>query len=44
MSLDPSEEYFCTGAADGDIKVWDFNGKPLAVFLGEHLRYISILI
>ncbi|OXA37046.1 DmX-like protein 2 [Folsomia candida] len=38
MSLDPSEEYFCTGAADGDIKVWDFNGKPLAVFLGEHLR------
>ena len=38
MSLDPSEEYFCTGSADGDIKVWDFNGKPLAIFLGEHSR------
>jgi len=38
MCLDPSEEYFCTGSADGDIKVWDFNGKPRAVFHGEHSR------
>lgn len=38
MCLDPSEEYFCTGSADGDIKVWDFNGKTLAGFLGEHSR------
>ncbi|ODM97221.1 DmX-like protein 2 [Orchesella cincta] len=38
LCLDPSEEFFCTGAADGDIKVWDFNGKARAVFPAEHSR------
>jgi WD40 repeat protein len=38
MCLDPSEEFFCTGSADGDIKVWDFMGKSRATFQGEHSR------
>jgi WD40 repeat protein len=38
MSLDPSEEFFCTGSADGDIRVWDFSGKCRATFPGEHSR------
>lgn len=38
LCLDPSEEYFCTGSADGDIKVWELGGKALALFVGEHSR------
>jgi len=38
MALDPSEEFFCTGAADGDIRVWDFSGKSRAVYPSEHSR------
>ncbi|XP_076053753.1 rabconnectin-3 alpha isoform X2 [Oratosquilla oratoria] len=37
--LDPSEEFFCTGSADGDIKVWGLSIHTLVYNLpGEHSR------
>ncbi|XP_069954424.1 dmX-like protein 2 isoform X5 [Cherax quadricarinatus] len=39
MALDQSEEFFCTGSADGDIKVWGLSIHNLIYNLpGEHSR------
>ncbi|XP_022257757.1 dmX-like protein 2 isoform X5 [Limulus polyphemus] len=39
LALDPGEEYFVTGSADGDIKVWGLSVHILFYsFLGEHSR------
>ncbi|CAL4066160.1 unnamed protein product [Meganyctiphanes norvegica] len=39
MALDQSEEFFCTGSADGDIKVWGLSVHNLIYNLpGEHSR------
>ncbi|XP_071522289.1 dmX-like protein 2 [Panulirus ornatus] len=39
MALDQSEEFFCTGSADGDIKVWGLAIHNLIYNLpGEHSR------
>nr|XP_045610736.1 dmX-like protein 2 [Procambarus clarkii] len=39
MALDQSEEFFCTGSADGDIKVWGLTIHNLIYNLpGEHSR------
>nr|CAD7199839.1 unnamed protein product [Timema douglasi] len=39
LAIDPAEEFFVTGAADGDIKVWALSGhNALHSFSGEHAR------
>jgi len=39
MALDPAEEFFVTGSADGDIKVWSLGVHNLAYsFPGEHAK------
>ncbi|OTF79926.1 hypothetical protein BLA29_009173 [Euroglyphus maynei] len=41
IALEPNEEFFATGSADGDIKVWSFYGSNrtlLYSFPGEHAR------
>ncbi|XP_065223519.1 dmX-like protein 2 isoform X2 [Planococcus citri] len=39
LALDPHEEFFVTGAADGDIKVWGLAAHQLMCsFPGEHAR------
>nr|XP_018898945.1 PREDICTED: dmX-like protein 2 isoform X2 [Bemisia tabaci] len=39
LALDPSEEFFTTGSADGDIKVWGLSmHHQLYNFVGEHAR------
>ncbi|XP_053214869.1 dmX-like protein 2 isoform X2 [Panonychus citri] len=40
MTLDPGEEFFVTGSADGDIKVWSLIPPQSIVnsYLGEHSR------
>lgn len=39
IALDPHEEYFATGSADGDIKVWGVAGTQLLLSLpAEHAR------
>ncbi|XP_073977920.1 rabconnectin-3 alpha isoform X3 [Rhodnius prolixus] len=39
LSADPAEEFFATGAADGDIKVWGLTmHQVLYNFPGEHAR------
>lgn len=39
MALDPVEEFFITGAADGDIKVWSLpTCTMIYLFTGEHIR------
>ncbi|CAG2058163.1 unnamed protein product [Timema podura] len=39
LAIDPAEEFFVTGAADGDIKVWALSGhNALHSFTGEHAR------
>ncbi|KAI5722049.1 hypothetical protein M8J76_002899 [Diaphorina citri] len=39
LAIDPHEEFFVTGAGDGDIKVWSLSGNHLLYnFPGEHAR------
>ncbi|XP_059484944.1 dmX-like protein 2 [Neocloeon triangulifer] len=39
LALDPNEEFFVTGSADGDIKVWSMSTlQPYFMFPGEHAR------
>ncbi|GLV44690.1 Rabconnectin-3A [Carabus blaptoides fortunei] len=39
LALDPHEEYFATGSADGDIKIWDVAGTQILLALpAEHAR------
>ncbi|XP_052281684.1 dmX-like protein 2 isoform X4 [Dreissena polymorpha] len=39
ITIDPEEEYFVTGSADGDIKVWGLDiHQQIASFPGEHTR------
>ncbi|XP_054286224.1 dmX-like protein 2 isoform X3 [Macrosteles quadrilineatus] len=39
LAIDPAEEFFVTGAADGDIKVWGLSIHQLLYsFPGEHAR------
>ncbi|XP_055600709.1 dmX-like protein 2 isoform X2 [Uranotaenia lowii] len=39
LSMDPNEEHFVTGSADGDIKVWGLTVHTLLYsFMGEHAR------
>jgi len=40
MALDPGEEFFVTGSADGDIKVWSLNTVNVLLysFPQEHAR------
>ncbi|XP_063708500.1 dmX-like protein 2 isoform X2 [Culicoides brevitarsis] len=39
IALDPHEEFFVTGSADGDIKVWGLSvHSQLYCFIGEHAR------
>ncbi|KAL1453933.1 hypothetical protein WDU94_010234 [Cyamophila willieti] len=39
LAIDPHEEFFVTGAGDGDIKVWSVSGNQLLYnFHGEHAR------
>lgn len=39
LAIDPHEEHFVTGSADGDIKVWGLTvHTPLYSFPGEHAR------
>lgn len=39
LAIDPGEEYFVTGSADGDIKVWGLSvHTALYSFPGEHAR------
>ncbi|KPM03004.1 DmX-like protein [Sarcoptes scabiei] len=40
IALEPNEEFFATGSADGDIKVWSMNQQKnlLYSFPGEHSR------
>nr|XP_042903510.1 dmX-like protein 2 [Parasteatoda tepidariorum] len=39
LALDPSEEFFATGSADGDIKVWGLSVHvKLCSFAGEHTK------
>ncbi|KAH9413091.1 DmX-like protein 1 [Dermatophagoides pteronyssinus] len=41
IALEPNEEFFATGSADGDIKVWSFYGSTRSLlhsFPGEHAR------
>jgi WD40 repeat protein len=41
LAIEPGEEYFVTGSADGDIKVWSLNTAQHALmyaFAGEHSR------
>ncbi|KAG8181368.1 hypothetical protein JTE90_008839 [Oedothorax gibbosus] len=39
LALDPAEEFFATGSADGDIKVWGLSVHvKLCSFAGEHTK------
>ncbi|XP_055631831.1 dmX-like protein 2 isoform X2 [Toxorhynchites rutilus septentrionalis] len=39
ISIDPHEEHFVTGSADGDIKIWGLTVHTLLYsFMGEHAR------
>ncbi|XP_055535273.1 dmX-like protein 2 isoform X2 [Wyeomyia smithii] len=39
LSIDPHEEHFATGSADGDIKVWGLTVHTLLYsFMGDHAR------
>lgn len=39
MALDPLEEYFVTGSADGDVKIWGLTVHNLIhAFTGEHAK------
>ncbi|KAK9408333.1 dmX-like 1 [Crotalus adamanteus] len=39
IAVDPTEEYFVTGSAEGNIKVWSLSGFSLLhTFLNEHSR------
>ncbi|XP_035791967.1 dmX-like protein 2 isoform X1 [Anopheles albimanus] len=39
LAIDPNEEHFVTGSADGDIKVWGLTvHTQLYSFMGEHAR------
>ncbi|GBM34380.1 DmX-like protein 2 [Araneus ventricosus] len=39
LALDPAEEFFATGSADGDIKVWGLSVHvKLCTFNGEHTK------
>ena len=38
--MNSSETMFCTGSADGDIKVWDLNSHRIVhSYQGEHARH-----
>lgn len=40
MSMNSHETLFCTGSADGDIKVWDLNSHRIVhTYQGEHARH-----
>ena len=40
MSMSINETLFCTGSADGDIKVWDLNSHRIVhTYQGEHARH-----
>jgi len=40
MSMNITETLFCTGSADGDIKVWDLNSHRIVhTYQGEHARH-----
>ena len=40
MSMNAHETLFCTGSADGDIKVWDLNSHRIVhTYQGEHARH-----
>ena len=40
LCMDEDETMFCTGSADGDIKVWDLGlHKIVHTYQGEHARH-----
>ena len=40
MSMNINETLFCTGSADGDIKVWDLSSHRIVhTYQGEHARH-----
>ena len=40
ISMSINETLFCTGSADGDIKVWDLNSHRIVhTYQGEHARH-----
>lgn len=40
LAIDPHEEIFVTGSADGDIKIWSLTNsyRPIHSYIGEHAR------
>ena len=40
VTMNINETLFCTGSADGDIKIWDLNSHRIVhTYQGEHARH-----